>query len=418
MVKPIRRCFRILFLGILIIALLIGVPATPVKAKTAEDQNYILVEKTFAGIPRELIPDGFCVTVSSDTAYILNKENTVSQTTDDAGNTVWRWKISGVGIGTYTVRETGEDVANYSVEKLGEETVEVKAADIAVEIPVHETTCSHTNWSVATQGDDNILFAATLTQGGVAVISKAPLSASQRAAVSAAVLKIKGPWKNPVYFYSVEEQMQNKSGFELNGATVTYDEARKEVIIGRTSNWQHVATVKYSVTEADDPEIKLKNVYRRSAADVTVRKTVIGNMADRDKSFDFTVSVRSDGSDAPFEINGTAYNGSALFSLKDGESVLLENIPVGARVTVTEADCASLRYEASYAVDGAEPVAGNAATVQSVTEGGHTVDFVNRKDYFPDTGIWLDTAPYILILGAVFVGSVTAFILRRKREGE
>ena len=386
-------------------------------AATAEDPNFILVEKIFSGLPAERIPDEFRVTVSSAAGgvYTLNRDNTLSRTEDAEGNTVWRWRITGVGTGTYTVSEAGEAVRDYTVTKSGEGTVEVRAADMTVTVPVHKTTCSHTNWPVGTDGDSNVLFAATLTQGGVAVISETPLSAAQRAAVSQAVLKINGPWKTPVYFYSIEEQLQNGTGFELNGATITYDAASEEIIIGQTRNWQHVATLEYSISEASNPELALHNIYRRATAEVTVEKTVTGTMGDREKDFAFTVSVTANGRDAAFSINGTAYTGTAEFSLKHGQSIRLENVPVGAQLTVTEADCTRSRYTVSYAVDHAQEVFGNTATVTAVTAEGHLVAFTNRKEAVPDTGIFTDIVPYLQILGAVILG-LAALMLRRRRD--
>lgn len=149
-------------------------------ADSSEDLNYILIEKQFSGLPAELIPDGFQVTVTSEPGrvYQLRPEDTISRTTDADGHVIWRWKLNGVGMGRYTVSESGEAVENYTVISSGAGTVEVKAAEMAVSVPFHETTCSHTNWPVKVDGDSNVLFAATLTQGGVAVISRSSLSAS------------------------------------------------------------------------------------------------------------------------------------------------------------------------------------------------------------------------------------------------
>ena len=383
-------------------------------AYSSEDPNYILVEKKFSNLPPDLIPDGFQVTVSSayGSVYVLSRENTLSRATDFEGNTIWRWRITGVGTGMYTVSESGETVNGYYVAKSGEGTVDVRAAEIAVSVPVHETTCSHTNWPVRVDGDSNVLFAATLTQGGIAVISRSPLSASQRAAVSGAVLQINGPWKNPVYFYSIEEQLQNGSGFELNGATITYDASSGEVIIGRTRNWQHVATLQYSISEADNPEISLNNIYSRAASSVTVKKTVAGNMADRDRFFDFTVSVTSGGEDAAFTVGGEPHTGRAAFSLKHGESVLIDGVPLGAQVVVAEADCTDARYTASYEVDQSGETSSSEACIPAVAEEGHSIIFTNRKEALPDTGLELDSMPYLMILGAVIAGSAA---LRKRR---
>ena len=392
-------------------ALLAAVPA--VFSDSAQDANYIVVEKRFAGLNESLIPPSFQISVSSTAqTYVLNADNTADRRSD-ADGVVWSWRIIGVGTGTYAVSESGEAVYGYNVTKAGEGTVTVKAADMTVYVPVHETTCSHTNWSVKVDGDSNIMFAATLTQGGVAVISKTPLSASQRAAVSQAVLKINGPWKNPVYFYSIQEQLQNGTGFELNGATITYDSSAEEVIIGRTSNWQHVATVKYSVSEADNPEIALVNTYERAVSDVTVSKSVSGWLGDYEKSFDFAVSVRLGGSDAEFTLNGTRYTGTAYFSLKNGESVCLRDIPLGASVTVTEADYSADGYAASHSVNG-QFSTGSTAELEAVTAGENTVHFRNVKDISPDTGVELDAFPYILILITATAGAFTLLLKRRE----
>ncbi len=381
---------------------------------SAEDINYIIVEKRFVGLPEDKIPASFQISVSSDRdVYILNKDNTTGKREVD-GTVIWTWKIIGAGIGTYSVSESNESSDGYSVTKSGEGTVEVKAANMAVAVPVHETTCSHTNWPVRVDGDSNVLFAATLTQGGIAVISKEPLSASQRAAVSSAVLRINGPWKTPVYFYSLREQLQNGKGFELNGATIIYDASAEEIVIGQTRNWQHVATLKYSLSDASNPEIALINTYERDRTNVTVSKSVSGALGDRNKSFDFTVSVKLGEDDAIFKINGTQYTGKAQFSLKHSESVILEDVPVGAAVTVSENDYSRMNYAASYSIDGQSSVGGRTAVLESVGANGNTAAFTNTKDFAPDTGVMQDVLPYALLLGMTAAGTFVAVFRRRK----
>ena len=381
-------------------------------ADAREDVNYIIAEKRFVGLTEAQIPASFTLTVSSDAeTYTLDAGSTVSRFTQSDGTAVWRWRLAGVGTGSYRVSESGEAVEGYTVQKSGGGTVEVKAAELAVAVPVHETTCSHTDWPVRTEGDKNFLFAATLTQGGVAVISEQPLSASQRAAVAAAVLKINGPWKNPVYFYSAAEQIQTGTGFELNGATVTYDAATQRIVIGRTRNWQHVATLSYSVSAADVPEIVLVNTYTRAVTDVTVSKTVTGGLGDREKRFDFTVSVTVDGTDADFELGGSRCTGSARFSLRDGESVTLHGVPLGAAVTVTEDDYGTEGYTTCCAVDGMQ-TAGRTAVLRAAA-GGSAIRFTNGKDIVPDTGVSLDRLPYVLLTATA---GAAALLLRRSRR--
>ena len=388
---------------------------------SAPDQNFIIVQKTFAGLPEELIGADFRIRVSADTLeeYTLRRDNAATRTKDAEGNIVWRWRLAGVGTGSYTVTEAGEQVENYELMSSGGGTVEVGAADVLVSVPLHETTCSHTDWPVRENAEGSVLFAATLTQGGVVVISRYPLSASERAAVTKAVLQINGPWKAPVYFYSIEEQLRSGNAFELNGATITYDAESEKVIIGRTRNWQHVATLHYSLSDADAAEIALRNEYRRAVAAVTVQKRVAGELGDREKRFAFTVSVSRYGEGAAFVLNGEARFGEAAFTLRHGESVSLTDIPLGATLTVSETDDAAARYTVSTELDHAAPHDGNTAAIAGVTEGEHLIVFTNRKDAVPDTGIAGDTLPYMLALGIVLAASALSLLRRRfgNREG-
>lgn len=78
-----------------------------------------------------------------------------------------------------------------------------------------------------------------------------------------------------------------------------------------------------------------------------VSKSVLGEGADTSKGFDFHISVNKD--DAPlsgvYQLDstegtktGTIYfdNGSADFTLKDGESIYIKSLPAGAEYTITE----------------------------------------------------------------------------------
>lgn len=384
-------------------------------AVTPEDPNYIVVEKNFIGISADQIPASFQITVSPSTgdAYTLNKGKTDSKETDTDGKITWRWKITGVGAGTYAVSEANETVQNYNVTKSGEGTVQVIAADFAVDVPYHETKCSQKNWPVKIDGDDNFLFAATLTDQSIVVISKTSLSASQRATVSSKVLTINGPWKEPVYFYSVDQQ--DKNGFEVpGGAVIKYDSQKGEIYFDRTSYWQHVAILKYSISEANNPEIALTNSYERAVTDVTVTKTVAGSIGDYEQNFDFTVTVKTGDTDETFKLGETKYTGSASFTLKHKESITLKDVPIGATVAVSETDYSMSRYSTSYMIDVGSQSTGNTAIIQNVEENGHSVVFTNNKDVIPDTGVLLDSLPYILILGVV-VASAAIMIVRKRR---
>lgn len=135
---------------------------------------------------------------------------------------------------------------------------------------------------------------------------------------------------------------------------------------------------------------------------ITLDKNVTGNMGDRNKDFTFTVSV-----------DGETFGTYTLNHNTD--TVTIENIPVGSTVTITES--ANAGYTVSATVDGvAATVTDSTITIQNVAADGHAVVFTNDKSANIDTGISLDSIPYILILvGVVAAGG---FLFLRKRRAE
>ena len=377
-----------------------------------EDENFINVEKKFTGLTADQIPEDFYIRVTSDAKeYILTNDNySWSEETLSDGTVVWRWKISGVGTGNYTVSEGNEEVENYTVTSDGlGESVTVEAATIDITIN-RETTCSHTNWPVEMDvgSDTNHVFAATLTQGGVAVISEKTLSASVRAAISDEILKIKGPWKGPVYFYSVEEQMSTGQGFELNGATITYDEGAGEIIIGNTSHWQQVARLSYSISAAANPEIAVTNAYKANTQDITIQKIVKGALGDVQKEFAFSYRF-GDGSE------GT-------FTLRDQGSYTIEDVPLGSRLTVEETDAQGYETSAVYGDSPVTVTGGDneetgikSLTVTVEAEKGN-ITITNTKDVIPDTGVHLNSKPYILMAAIVFAAAAGAIVGKLRKR--
>lgn len=364
-----------------------------------------------ADLLEDQIPDNFQITVVSGTAkYVLTKNtDSWTETVGEDRTVTWRWKVTGVGTGIYTVSEQNENISDYNVVKTGEGSVEVKAAEIGISVVTHETTCSHTNWPVKIEGDQNVLFAATLTQGGVAVISKESLPASQRAAVAEAVTKINGPWKSPVYFYSIAEQNQSGQGFELNGATITYDADKGEVIIGKTSNWQHVATLGYSISQASNPEISITNTYTPSTRDITIKKVVTGGLGDVQKDFNFTYSY-TNASDVK----------TGSFTLKNDGTYTIDDIPVTGELTLIETNAEGYVTTAQYGASTVSVSGNKEDAVKSmaikINKDDNMITVTNHKEAIPDTGVYIDSLPYILIFALVIAGTAVLIFRKCKRR--
>lgn len=170
----------------------------------------------------------------------------------------------------------------------------------------------------------------------------------------------------------------------------------------------------------------ITNTY--SAGELTVKKLVTGTFGEGNKDFTVTVTftkpvdaaVKStisytDGtannSIAPdnWNADGTA---TATITLKKDETVTFTNIPYGVTYTVTESDYSGEGYTTKVAVDDGAASDGRTATgtINSATK---KITFTNDKGGSPDTGIKMDSLPYIVLLGVVVLAAVVMFLKRR-----
>ena len=198
--------------------------------------------------------------------------------------------------------------------------------------------------------------------------------------------------------------------------------------------------------------------YKKVTSNVTITKQVTGLLGDTNKDFEFRVSIQQNGADCT---GVTAKKGDQTvsdltnFTLKHNETVTLENVPIGATITVTEvkpgehykvsatgygeqngsdsgnvtftyvavantptggdaneANLMLLSMDEDTAVD-ADTVALTDATDKTVSNNAITV--TNHCTLKPDTGVLLDTLPYIVIL-AVVAGGVALLMLRKRRK--
>lgn len=196
--------------------------------------------------------------------------------------------------------------------------------------------------------------------------------------------------------------------------------------------------------------------YEKATSNVTITKQVTGLLGDTNKEFAFSVSITQNGTACT---GVTAKKGDQMvsltdFTLKHNETVTLENVPIGATITVTEVTPGE-HYNVSATGHSGEQnggnnviftyvAAANTATASDADEAdlmllsmdedtavgadgdavayddGTTVDknqiiVTNHCGLLPDTGVLLDTLPYIVIL-AVVAGGVALLMLRKRRK--
>lgn len=197
--------------------------------------------------------------------------------------------------------------------------------------------------------------------------------------------------------------------------------------------------------------------YKKATSNVTITKHVTGLLGDTNKEFAFNVSITQNNAACT---GVTAKKGDQTvsdlinFTLKHNKTVTLENVPIGATITVTEVTPGA-HYKVSATgqngeKDGSSDVAftyvavANTAAASDADEAdlmllsmdedtavdadgdavaydsGIEVDnnqiiVTNHCGLLPDTGVLLDTLPYIVIL-AVVAGGVALLMLRKHRK--
>lgn len=275
------------------------------------------------------------------------------------------------------------------------------------------------------------------------------------------------PNKNTVTT-ETKDKVTDLGGFtDENGAQWVFDGWYPENAAGtgpgeNAATWPHTVTKKELTNNGGDRVVNFYAHYKKATSNVTITKEVKGLLGDTTKDFTFNVSItKKDGSDCSEGVTAKRDNGETVdlknnFPLKHKETVTLENVPIGATITVTEetpgahykvsanghdgeqsgsgpvtftyvavantptttandtgeAALMLLSMDEDTAVDAdGDPVAYAAGT--KVTNNAITV--INRCDLMPDTGVLLDTLPYIVIL-AVVAGGVALLMLRKHRK--
>lgn len=167
-------------------------------------------------------------------------------------------------------------------------------------------------------------------------------------------------------------------------------------------------------TDAANENI-LYAIWKQSTVALKITKTVTGNFGDKSKAFQFSMQV--DGGNS-FELTakGTALpKGSQsdyIFSLKDGENIVIEGMPVGKKIVLAETNAEQ------YTVSFNDTVETNRNYVnEKGLKENTTINVTNHRNVSPDTGVLVDSLPYILIIACV-AGAAALFLIRRRKKRE
>lgn len=211
-----------------------------------------------------------------------------------------------------------------------------------------------------------------------------------------------------VYSYEVTETAGSQAG-------VRYSEAKYimkvTVINGATKDTYQVYSISFNKVGGSKTG-EVDNYYDAGALNVS--KTVTGNLGDKTMYFDFEIKLTGEQgktyADAYVVSGGStdANNATSIpvddqfhpFKLKDGDTISIANLPYGVSYEVKET-----------AVDGYTTT--KTGDTGSITGAEQSAAFTNDKAGAVDTGVMLDSLPYIMVLAFVAIAGVA--LISKKR---
>lgn len=149
---------------------------------------------------------------------------------------------------------------------------------------------------------------------------------------------------------------------------------------------------------------------------ITVTKKVTGSMGDKQKAFTFKCTYSS------CDDNGNEkQNQKASFNLKDGETSEIKNVYIGSQFTVEETNAEGYTTLGSYKADisvehGADKESSTKKAEVKIEEDGKNITITNNKEAIPDTGITLDSLPFITLLALSIAGGIFYLLCRYKKR--
>ena len=270
----------------------------------------------------------------------------------------------------------------------------------------------HTDDAKTTEVNELDAYAFPVVTLGDAVF-EANLSATATADVTVGISNIDVGLG--VYTYKITE-------VEGSTAGVTYATTPVYLVVtilyNETTEKHYVAAI-HLETEDGSKTGNIDNEY--DAGKLTVTKTITGNIADMEKKFAFTITlsaaegevfnsavqnvITTTAGNTPVATYNEAKNKVTItVNLGNGDEIEINNIPKGVTYTVTEV---------------AEDYTSTNTTVADGTITGGDTDvsaWENKKDTTVDTGISVDSIPYIAMLGVVAIGGAGVVVSKKRRS--
>lgn len=236
---------------------------------------------------------------------------------------------------------------------------------------------------------------------------------------------------NGLYVKYAAVEILVKDTTEVVGDKVSFD---KETTVNTGNGFRFTNNyIKKTIVNPEDPSAHDKGLL--------VSKTVTGEMGDKSKYFDFTITATAPGNipeaDAPVfnaqivnddgsaitdgANNGVAADGKVIitsgqaqtFKLKHGQRLVFTDLIVGTVYTAEETNAFGHTMSVVQTANG---VVKDPAGEATIGENANSFKVTNNKDAVTPTGLFLEYGPYVLMIAIAGVG--IALFTRNKRRDQ
>lgn len=304
--------------------------------------------------------------------------------------------------------------------------------DYAIE-PADSSECASTSGMPVTPG---VKEAVSLSPSSVNFSAKGLLSVDNAGGITKTITAQLSASLNTLMFAApgiYRYKITQTPPEQLDGLNVTYKELFLDVYVENAENGSSGYVVGGCTlnVKAGSGEKAAGFVNEYATHKLTITKVVEGNQGDKNKDFDFTVTIKGadgeaykaykyatgkDGTTTPNEIEAVSGTASSV-SLKNGESVIFYGLSSEDKFTVTEKDYGSDGYKTSYKIgNDTSSTEGNSIAEEAIGTSDTTVIFTNTKDATVPTDVIRTVAPYVAIVAFAAVMGVVFFRPRRNRR--
>ncbi|HEM5682931.1 TPA: QVPTGV class sortase B protein-sorting domain-containing protein [Streptococcus suis] len=222
-----------------------------------------------------------------------------------------------------------------------------------------------------------------------------------------------------IYRYKVTEKQGMVPG-------VTYDKTSYIIDVYVVKNEQESLVPKYIVSYQENQKEKKPVQFNNQlkTTSLTVKKSVTGNAGDKNKDFGFTITLKADQfykesekiSAKLVDKGGSITERQLLvgvnkFTLKDGESLSIDKLPIGITYKVEENKLEDYKVSAELTENNQAKTYN--FTEQISDETPDTIVVTNNKNINTPTGVAMAIAPYA-VMTLVGIGGVLYFVKNKK----